>query len=514
MDSPSPFILEWLALNRIDNMIAISAVCNSHCLFCSNEQNPFAIEKNLFRDVEDIKLQLSLMPAHNKPIRMSDSLPGRISEGEAFLHPKFFEIIELVRRKFPFSKLCFTTNGSMLTEPFLQRLAEYRPVDINFAMHSARPELWARIFGRKERDALRALAAPALARKLKMEISGSIVTLPAICGWDDIEQTYATLVGHGAKAMILWWPGYTRTASDKELEDVRCDLDEFVQFSESVREKYPVPVTVVPDMSGTLPASLLQVAEATTRGNPRNGLGMFREVVWLVSEAAEASIRSWLAEHAPALPNVHRVHPVPNETYGGNIIVAGLLMVDDFILAGKQALHQWPDAELVLLPSEAFDGLNRDLKQAPVTRVAEALERPTWLVDENGTIDPLLDRIFTKRVDRANAPRRVVDAFSSALGHDAKIDDVLQLVDAFPIATTGGLLERTELQQALSNGTFAGLDRARRRTRTLELLDETHALSLDDWSFSDRPGTLSLSTFLVKQACGWKIDGLRWVSGE
>ena len=394
-------MLEWLALNRIDNMIAISAVCNSRCLFCSNEQNPFPIEKNLFRDVEDIKLQLSLMPTHNKPIRMSDSLPGRISEGEAFLHPKFFEIVDLVRRKFPFNQLCFTTNGSMLDEHFLKRLADYRPININFAMHSSRPELWARIFGRKERDAVRALAAPALAKSLKIEISGSIVTLPAICGWDGIQETYASMVEQGAKAMILWWPGYTRTASEQELAAVKCDLDEFVQFSDSVRQKHAVPVTVVPDMSGELPESLWQVAEATTHGNPKNSLGMFRKVVWLVSEAAESPIRQWLADKAPSLPNVHHAQPVPNETYGGNIIVAGLLMVDDFVKAGKQALTRWPDADLVLVPSRAFDGLNRDLEQTPVTRVSEALERPVWMVDENGRVDPLLDRIFTMRTDAA-----------------------------------------------------------------------------------------------------------------
>jgi hypothetical protein len=65
----SIFFREWLAGNRADNQLAISAVCNSHCIFCSNHLNPFPITKGVFRDIEDIKLQLSVMKSHADPIR-------------------------------------------------------------------------------------------------------------------------------------------------------------------------------------------------------------------------------------------------------------------------------------------------------------------------------------------------------------------------------------------------------------------------------------------------------------
>jgi len=124
----SIFLSEWLAGNRPPNQLPISAVCNSHCIFCSNRLNPFPVATGLFRDMADVKHQLSLMPAHRDPIRLSDSLPGRIAEGEAFLHPQFFEILSLIRHKFVGNTLCFTTNASMLDEPFLKKLAAYRPI--------------------------------------------------------------------------------------------------------------------------------------------------------------------------------------------------------------------------------------------------------------------------------------------------------------------------------------------------------------------------------------------------
>ena len=138
-DGDSIFFREWLASGRPLNQLPISAVCNSRCIFCSNDLNPFPVARGLFRDVEDVKLQLALMDEHyREPIRLSDSLPGRIAEGEAFLHPQFFEILRLIRRKFPTNLLCFTTNGSMLDEAFVNELSRYRPIEITLSMHSTK----------------------------------------------------------------------------------------------------------------------------------------------------------------------------------------------------------------------------------------------------------------------------------------------------------------------------------------------------------------------------------------
>ena len=199
----SPFILEWFASDRPINQLPISAVCNAHCLFCSNNLNPFTVVSGFFRDLEDIKLQICAMQANDDPIRLSDSLPGRIAEGEAFLHPRFFEILDLVRRKFVYNTLCFTTNACMLEAAFLKKLAPYRPIEITVSLHSTQPKLWARIFGKKEKDAITALAALPLITEYGMELIGTIVPLPRLCGWNNLEQTYEHFVNQGVKSMKL-----------------------------------------------------------------------------------------------------------------------------------------------------------------------------------------------------------------------------------------------------------------------------------------------------------------------
>ena len=123
------FFEEWLAAGQPPEQLSISAVCNARCLFCSNRMNPYPIRQNVFREIEDVKLQLSLGSANYEGgIYMSDSLPGRISEGEAFLHPRFLEILTLVREKFLTNRLHFTTNASLLDELLVRKLEPFRPV--------------------------------------------------------------------------------------------------------------------------------------------------------------------------------------------------------------------------------------------------------------------------------------------------------------------------------------------------------------------------------------------------
>jgi len=57
-----------------------------------------------------------------------------------------------------------------------------------------------------------------------------------------------------------------------------------------------------------------------------------------------------------------KVIAVPNETFGGNIKAAGLLLVEDFSRVAAAYIEQGGAADLLLLPSLAFDAQGRDLK--------------------------------------------------------------------------------------------------------------------------------------------------------
>jgi NifB/MoaA-like Fe-S oxidoreductase len=354
--------------------------------------NPFPIVSGIFRDLDDIKHQLVLMDRHHAPIAMCESLPGRIAEGEAFLHPWFFTILQVVRRKFVTNRLLFATNGSMLDRCFLAELSRYRPVQVNVSLHSTRPEFWSYICGRGESEARGVIEAIKTVREARLEMTGTIVALPRICGWQDIERTYSFLVKRGAKSMTLYRPGFTFRTRPEVRADLECPVEEFQDFAERMKTRYPsVPLLSLPELDAPSRLPVDRIVTHTLTGNPRRQGGPYERVLWLASEVAASFIGDRIGRVAKAAPNRHRVVPVKNETYGGNIICAGLLMVRDFIRAGEGALKRFPETDLILVPKMPFDNLYQDLEGVPAWRIAEELGRDAWIVEETeGNFDPLL----------------------------------------------------------------------------------------------------------------------------
>lgn len=504
----TPFMSEWLAGGQPSNQMPISAVCNSRCLFCSNHLNPFPVAGGFFRDVEDIKLQLCAMSANDDPIRMSDSLPGRISEGEALLHPRLFEILEMVRHKFFYNTLCFTTNASMLDSVFLKKLSAYRPIEINVSLHSMEPPLWARIFGQDIGRAEIAISSLPLIRSHKIDLIGTIVPLPKICGWDGLERTYAHFVALGASSMILYWPGHTKRTRPEIVADLECSLAEFTDFAERMKAAHGVPLIRHPDMISPLQARVETIVAKTLKGNPKNGGSAYRKVMWLSSAAAFCRLESLVKEKTRSAPNIHQVEPVENGTYGGNIMAAGLLMVDDFIRAGKKALEQWPKVELFLVPREPFDSLLRDLQGTPAYTIAEELDRPVWLADPHGGIDPLLStRLVARRSSVNDSLREVMKRFNLARLEEAQLEAGLDLIASFPIETSEGPLDRAALRQAICAGRKLTTS-VFPSTQQFETLDSEHAMCIETWPVKDSAHQLNRWTRLVRRESGWLIESI------
>ena len=456
---------------------------------------------------------MSLMEVHEGPIFMSESLPGRIAEGEAFLHPQFFEILGLVRRKFLTNRLLFTTNGSMLDEPFLKELSRFRPIEINLSMHSTVPDLWARIFGRNRQIAAKTIETLDLIKKYHFDLAGSIVTLPKICGWEDVERTYDHLVARGADQMFLWWPGYTVMTPPGVREELECSIDEYLAFAERMKAKHGRTVWLQPDMNLPSRVPVKKIMENTLKGNLKNLGGPYRRVLWLTSEAAYPVLQKMIDAHCSRFPNVHFLAPARNRTYGGNIICSGLLMVEDLVRAGKEALEQRPDTELLLVPKTPFDSLHRDLQKVPALRIAEELGRPVWLVDtDRGSFDPLLDVPIVRGGQAGlKALAETMNIFNRAGSGEAQLEMGLDLIDVYPVRTPWGDLSRAGLKQKISREGFVVPTHDRLLDRKFEMLDGASALCTETWSTEDQDvGTRW--AFLVRRETGWRIE--RFERGE
>jgi uncharacterized Fe-S cluster-containing radical SAM superfamily protein len=502
------FFEEWLAAGQPPEQLSISSVCNARCLFCSNRMNPFPIKQNVFREIEDVKLQLSLGSAnYDGGIYMSDSLPGRISEGEAFLHPQFFEILTLVREKFLTNLLHFTTNASLLDEPFVRKLAPFRPVEINVSLHSTQPKLWARIFQTTEKRAQIALKSFGFLKKHHIDFTGTIVPLPRICGWDDLEKTFGYLAAAGAKSIILWWPGFSDKTPDGLKKEIECPWDEFEDFVKRMQEKFPqFPIVPQPNLLEPRRLPIKRIMNFTLQGNLKAFGGAYHQVLWLVSEAAYPEIFRMVAQFAQDVPNEHLVFPVKNRSYGGNIKVSGLLMVPDFLAAGKEALQRWPAADLVLIPKMAFDAFFRDLQKTPAFKIPELLGKTTWLVFEKGSFLSLKGRGFVKpENDVKKTFEKMLKFIDESIRAD-KFDAVSSLVAAFPIPTSEGPLKKREFRGFLKRAKKRLSPDAGFEKRVFEKLDDNRVICMEDWPTADPSTPFSRWSFFKKMGNDWKLE--------
>lgn len=73
------------------------------------------------------------------------------------------------------------------------------------------------------------------------------------------------------------------------------------------------------------------------------------------------------------------VKPVPNHYFGGSIKAAGLLTVEDLLIAAREALSS-RQYDLLLVPREAFDGHQLDLTGQPLHKLADASSLPVLAV--------------------------------------------------------------------------------------------------------------------------------------
>lgn len=369
----SKFLYESLA-SASTNQLPLSSVCNASCFFCSNCANPFPIIREGFRPLDDVMKGITFLDGKDE-IRLGDSLPGRISEGEALLHPEILTILKLLREHFPATPIQIPTNGILLTPEFIGKLVPFRPLKLTISYHSDDPVHWCRIFSRG-RDCHR-VAREAFAHLLRngFDIEGALVPMPALVGYEDLENTIRTLRVYTRHALV-YLPGWSRKTPPSRRRFLDVDFVELSRFITEMRKRYSMDLSVLPDPLEPLtfhPSGLMK--EAFRAG--------FKNVLWLFSEAAHESGSRILQECNPFVPNDHHPALVRNLTYGGNIVCAGLLMVSDFRTALKESLRKLrrvgvrPD--LILLPEVAFDRYGDDLKCENFRSLQEQFKRAVWV---------------------------------------------------------------------------------------------------------------------------------------
>ncbi len=251
-----------------DNILPLTSACNVKCIFCSHYQNPSGVEIYgiSHRTMEEIDLILEFIDP-NRKIVIGESVT-RIMEGEPFLHPEIGAILAKIREKFPTTLIQITTNGTLLTDEILDLLTQLGRIELCISLNSVTCEGRLKLMGDSGKEVWRAI--PKL-HQLKIPFQGSIVAMPWIVGWGDLEETIFYLDQHHAETIRIFMPGFTKKAH-KELV-FNSDLPkELLKRVDLWREKCLTPLIVEPAFLNDLRAQV----DGIIKNSPAESAGVRR----------------------------------------------------------------------------------------------------------------------------------------------------------------------------------------------------------------------------------------------
>ena len=261
------FAKEHLILSTAqeNNILPLTSACNLRCVFCSHRQNPKGVSVYSIghRSLDEIELTLDFLDGERK-IVIGESVT-RVIEGEPFLHPEIKSILLKIRDKFPDTPVQITTNGTRLTDDILDLIEELKEIELYISLNAVNKKEREVLMGKTGETVLEAI--PQLKGR-NISFQGSIVAMPWIVGWDEMEDTIAFLDQNGAETIRIFMPGYTRLAP----EELRFDDDlpeRLLSWVKGLREKYDTPLIVEPPFL----KDLVPKVEGVIKGTPGEEAG-------------------------------------------------------------------------------------------------------------------------------------------------------------------------------------------------------------------------------------------------
>lgn len=240
MDRPTG-LRQALAEAEASGALPLTSTCNVACVFCSNHGNPPGVEVYRVppRSIGELERALRRMRGR-RGIVIGESA-SRVSEGEPLTHPRFHEILELIRRLHPTAPIKLTTNGTLLEAATARALAAAAPVEVTISINTADPDAHCRLHGpapdpRPALGHLRAAGVP---------FDASIVAVPAVTGTDDLVRTLGVLSEHGCRSCRVFVPGYTRL-TPAEVVALLPTYAQVTELVERARASVDLPLTIEP----------------------------------------------------------------------------------------------------------------------------------------------------------------------------------------------------------------------------------------------------------------------------
>ena len=336
-----------------NNQIQITSTCNAKCIFCSNEQNPFEIKRYGFRPLDEIEKVVWSLSNVTGAIHLNESLPGRISEGEALLHPDFFTILRVIRNKFQ-NEIRITTNGSLLTTEVIEQLKEFKNIEITISFPTINREHWKESFSLNDKDYDIVVSAFDQLKNNDIPVKASVVPMPSWLGWQELEDTFKFLASK-VPYIHIYAPGYTKLS--KVVDKLVYDKNKLSVFLETMSRKYGFVYLWELDPRIVLNVNYDHITN-NIMSSFKDGCKNF---LWLTSVSARDRFETILRQLSVGFPINNIVLEVKNDMYGGNIECIGLWMIQDVDKVLVNYLNNNPQPDQIFIPKKFLDKFGFDL---------------------------------------------------------------------------------------------------------------------------------------------------------
>jgi len=320
----SDYFFEHLESGNAPGVLPITSACNAQCLFCSNHTNPFEVHRTRHRPVEEIeKVIWAMNPNYPGEFLLNEAITGKLSEGEVFTHPKVFDILSVIRAKYPKNILTIATNGSLCTEEKIVRLADFKPVKMPISIHSFDREYWKYIFKLKDKHYDTAMKSIPLLMKHGIKVGLRMIAMPALVGYDDLERSVRASKKLGFDFLGMTHASWTRYTKPEVVKELYVNPVEMAAFAEAMSKKYQMTVNYTERPDKPLEYDFDKIDQLTEKYKDQ------KRIFWLTSSSAYDRIKPKILEAGEKHYVENVVLKVENEAFGGNISCAGLWMISD-----------------------------------------------------------------------------------------------------------------------------------------------------------------------------------------
>jgi wyosine [tRNA(Phe)-imidazoG37] synthetase (radical SAM superfamily) len=229
-----------------DNIGSISSYCNCDCEFCF-EKNTASTELSLGR-AQLSRLEVETRIRHYHPTRRTGLIPSARFSLEPFANPHCLAILERVHAVAPNEVICFTTNGSFLTEDVVVRLARLQPLLVVVSLNSGTVETRRRTM--RDHHLGGDEAAFAALRLLKCH---EIPYLVSYVPWpsrplSDMEEMVRLVDENDGLFARICLPSWTRASAAAPPFDTETYWAEIRQVVDELRGQVSLPIHVMPAM--------------------------------------------------------------------------------------------------------------------------------------------------------------------------------------------------------------------------------------------------------------------------